>query len=200
VDERRLTPELETATGPIKDAEYRRCCVGGAEYLFALAGDGEPVLLLHGFPETHYCWRALIPALAESHRIVAPDRRGYGGSRAAAGGASTGCQQPPCERRRRWPPRHRARSLRRFDRPRDRRSRDTTRFGRDPDRDGSGRRGRTKVEHPPPRTARWRSNPRRHAAALDNASRLRARDPPSTSWCGGGWTGRRKRSALRRAT
>jgi haloacetate dehalogenase len=44
------------------------------------------LLLLHGFPETHYCWRELIPALAQSHMVVAPDLRGYGGRRAAAGG------------------------------------------------------------------------------------------------------------------
>jgi len=87
VAERRLTPELEPATGPIKDAKYRRRRVGNAEYLFALAGHGSPLLLLHGFPETHYCWRALIPALAKSHTIVAPDLRGYGGSRAPVGGA-----------------------------------------------------------------------------------------------------------------
>ena len=54
--------------------------------MFAYAGAGVPLLLLHGFPQTHFCWRAVIPALAESHTVVAPDLRGYGGSRAPAGG------------------------------------------------------------------------------------------------------------------
>jgi haloacetate dehalogenase len=70
------------ATGPIAGAEYDRCRVGDVDYLFARAGSGDPVLLLHGFPETHYCWRALLPTLAESHTVVAPDLRGYGGTRA----------------------------------------------------------------------------------------------------------------------
>jgi haloacetate dehalogenase len=83
----KAAPELTTATGPIKGLDYRRGRVGEADYLFALAGDDEPVLLLHGFPQTHYCWRAIIPSLAKSRTIVAPDLRGYGGSHAPAGGA-----------------------------------------------------------------------------------------------------------------
>lgn len=66
--------------------DYGRCRLGEVDYLFARAGSGNPLLLLHGFPETHYCWRGLILALAQSHMVVAPDLRGYGGSRAPAGG------------------------------------------------------------------------------------------------------------------
>lgn len=43
-------------------------------------------LLLHGFPETHACWHRIAPRLAESHRVVAPDLRGYGASEAPPGG------------------------------------------------------------------------------------------------------------------
>jgi len=40
--------------------------------------DGDPVILLHGFPEFWYGWRNQIPALAEAgHRVVVPDQRGY---------------------------------------------------------------------------------------------------------------------------
>jgi haloacetate dehalogenase len=83
-----MTAKLETvsATGPLEAVEYGRCRIGEADYLFAHAGSGTPVLFLHGFPETHYCWRALIPTLTQAHVIVAPDLRGYGGSRAPAGG------------------------------------------------------------------------------------------------------------------
>jgi haloacetate dehalogenase len=86
VNEPTLTPKLEATSGPVNAVDYCRCRVGDADYLFALAGRGDPVLLLHGFPQTHYCWRAVIPALAKSHTVVAPDLRGYGGSRAPAGG------------------------------------------------------------------------------------------------------------------
>jgi haloacetate dehalogenase len=77
---------VERASGPIAAVEYRRCRIGDADYLLALAGDGDPVLLLHGFPQTHYCWRSLITTLAASHTVIAPDLRGYGDSRAPAGG------------------------------------------------------------------------------------------------------------------
>ncbi len=42
------------------------------------AGEGPPVFLLHGFPETWFCWRHQIAALASNYRIIAPDLRGYG--------------------------------------------------------------------------------------------------------------------------
>ncbi len=42
------------------------------------AGEGEPVVLLHGFPQTWYEWRELIPLLATRYRVIAPDLRGLG--------------------------------------------------------------------------------------------------------------------------
>ncbi|MDX7951828.1 alpha/beta hydrolase [Lichenihabitans sp. Uapishka_5] len=42
------------------------------------AGEGPPVLLLHGFPETSFAWRHQIPALSARYRVIAPDLRGYG--------------------------------------------------------------------------------------------------------------------------
>jgi haloacetate dehalogenase len=65
--------------------EARRL-VGNADYYLASGGHGPPVLLLHGFPETHLCWQAVAPALAARHAVVAPDLRGCGASRAPAGG------------------------------------------------------------------------------------------------------------------
>jgi haloacetate dehalogenase len=60
--------------------------VEDASYFVARGGSGPPVLLLHGFPETHVCWRAVAPALAASFEVIAPDLRGYGASRAPGGG------------------------------------------------------------------------------------------------------------------
>jgi pimeloyl-ACP methyl ester carboxylesterase len=48
----------------------------------ALAGDpqGPPVILLHGFPESHRTWRELIPRLHDRFRLIMPDQRGFAGS------------------------------------------------------------------------------------------------------------------------
>jgi haloacetate dehalogenase len=67
-----------------EDCRYE---VGEASYFVAEGGEGEPLLLLHGFPQTHVCWRDVAPRLAEAHRFVAVDLRGYGASEAPPGGA-----------------------------------------------------------------------------------------------------------------
>jgi haloacetate dehalogenase len=43
-------------------------------------GSGPPLLLLHGYPQTHLMWRKLAPRLAAEFTVVAPDLRGYGDS------------------------------------------------------------------------------------------------------------------------
>jgi haloacetate dehalogenase len=43
-----------------------------------VGGKGPPVLLLHGYPETHVMWRDVAPLLAERHTVVATDLTGYG--------------------------------------------------------------------------------------------------------------------------
>lgn len=50
------------------------------------AGQGEPVVLLHGIPQTSYEWRYVIPHLADRYRVIAPDLRGLGDSSRPAGG------------------------------------------------------------------------------------------------------------------
>ena len=69
-----------------REPEPRHVDVGDASYHLVMGGTGPPVLLLHGFPETHYCWRKLAPRLAETHTVIAPDLRGYGNSVAPPGG------------------------------------------------------------------------------------------------------------------
>jgi haloacetate dehalogenase len=63
-----------------------RFTCGEASYLVAHGGAGPPVLLLHGFPQTHVCWSRVAPSLARAHRVVVPDLRGYGASTAPGGG------------------------------------------------------------------------------------------------------------------
>ncbi len=50
-------------------------------------GDGPPLVLLHGFPQTHVMWHHLAPTLAETYRVVCMDLRGYGWSSAPKGDA-----------------------------------------------------------------------------------------------------------------
>ena len=66
--------------------QQARITVGATSYFVATGGDGPPLLLLHGFPETHLCWQRVAPALVAAHGIVAPDLKGYGASEAPAGG------------------------------------------------------------------------------------------------------------------
>ncbi len=46
----------------------------------AVGGSGPPVLLLHGYPQTHAMWHKVAPGLARRFTIVAADLRGYGDS------------------------------------------------------------------------------------------------------------------------
>lgn len=47
---------------------------------YVSAGQGDPLVLLHGWPQTWYAWRHLIPLLAEKYCVIAPDLRGMGDS------------------------------------------------------------------------------------------------------------------------
>src|SRR5450755_1953322 len=49
-------------------------------------GAGRPLLLLHGYPETHLTWHKVAPQLAEQFSVVVPDLRGYGDSGKPQGG------------------------------------------------------------------------------------------------------------------
>jgi len=60
---------------------YRRIDVGdGVELAVATAGSGPPIVLLHGFPQTHLMWRHVASDLAQDHTVICPDLRGYGDS------------------------------------------------------------------------------------------------------------------------
>jgi haloacetate dehalogenase len=60
--------------------ETRRFESGGVSLHYRTAGTGEPVLLLHGYPQTHACWHHVAPSLARRYTVVCADLRGYGDS------------------------------------------------------------------------------------------------------------------------
>ncbi len=60
--------------------ERRPVAVGGAELHVAVGGAGPPVLLLHGYPQTHVVWHSVAPRLAGRFSLVMPDLPGYGAS------------------------------------------------------------------------------------------------------------------------
>ncbi|MEB7375041.1 alpha/beta hydrolase [Enterobacter hormaechei] len=69
-------PEIYDHNGtPVKHMRIR---VNGIRMHYVTAGVGEPLLLLHGTPKTHYYWHKVIPLLTDKFCVIAPDLRGFG--------------------------------------------------------------------------------------------------------------------------
>lgn len=60
--------------------------VNGIKLHYLTAGKGDPVILLHGYAQNSHMWRPLIPELARTHTVIAPDLRGFGQSDKPASG------------------------------------------------------------------------------------------------------------------
>jgi haloacetate dehalogenase len=60
--------------------ERKRIDTAGCAVNLVIGGKGPPLLLLHGFPQSHVCWHRVAPLLAPHFTVVAPDLRGYGDS------------------------------------------------------------------------------------------------------------------------
>ncbi|MFD5316360.1 alpha/beta fold hydrolase [Streptomyces sp. NPDC127098] len=70
---------------------YRRVAVAeGVSLNVAVGGSGTPIVLLHGFPQTHLMWRHVAADLAADHTVICPDLRGYGASDKPAESAAGG--------------------------------------------------------------------------------------------------------------
>jgi pimeloyl-ACP methyl ester carboxylesterase len=62
----------------MSELKHHTVHANGIRQHYVDAGDGPPVVLLHGFPFTNYTWRHQIPELAKQYRVIATDLRGYG--------------------------------------------------------------------------------------------------------------------------
>ena len=60
--------------------EPRRTETSACDINLVVGGSGPPLLMLHGYPQTHFMWHKVAPAMAEHFTVVAPDIRGYGDS------------------------------------------------------------------------------------------------------------------------
>lgn len=60
--------------------ESRDVHANGITQHVRIAGSGAPIVMLHGWPQTSYCWRKLAPHLAHAYTVIAPDLRGFGDS------------------------------------------------------------------------------------------------------------------------
>ncbi len=69
-----------------KRIDDRFATVNGVRLHYLIAGKGDPVILLHGYAENSHMWRPLIPELATTHTVIAPDLRGFGQSAKPNGG------------------------------------------------------------------------------------------------------------------
>ncbi len=70
----------------VDGVEHRFVQAGRLRMHVAEAGAGEPILMLHGWPQHWYVWRGVIPLLAPHARVICPDLRGFGWTDAPPGG------------------------------------------------------------------------------------------------------------------
>jgi pimeloyl-ACP methyl ester carboxylesterase len=76
------------STPDVVAVSHRWVDAGGLRVHLAEAGpaDGEPLLLLHGWPQHWYLWRGVVPALSQRYRLLMPDLRGLGWTEVTEGG------------------------------------------------------------------------------------------------------------------
>jgi alpha/beta hydrolase fold len=59
---------------------HHTASVNGIQMHYVIGGEGDPVVLLHGWPQTWYEWRHIMPVLATNYTVIVPDLRGLGDS------------------------------------------------------------------------------------------------------------------------
>jgi len=62
------------------DFEKVQIKTSGADINLVHGGSGRPLILLHGYPQTHVIWHEVAPLLVDNFHVICPDLRGYGDS------------------------------------------------------------------------------------------------------------------------
>jgi pimeloyl-ACP methyl ester carboxylesterase len=83
---------LSNGATPISPASFpssgsrdgKKLSINGAEIFYSEAGQGKPILLVHGYPLSGALFGRIVPALSQSYRVITPDLRGFGQSSAPA--------------------------------------------------------------------------------------------------------------------
>ena len=70
-----ITFEIDNVT-----FSHHMATVNGIQLHYVMGGEGDPVVLLHGYPQSWYEWRQIMPALAKNYTVIVPDLRGFGDS------------------------------------------------------------------------------------------------------------------------
>jgi pimeloyl-ACP methyl ester carboxylesterase len=81
-----VTAPPDIAGASHRFAEIETADAGRLRVHYAEAGEGPPLLLLHGWPQHFWCWRRVVPELASDFRLICPDLRGFGWSGAPGRG------------------------------------------------------------------------------------------------------------------
>src|SRR6267378_3715480 len=75
-----VAPRAQQTSGATPAIAVRTATADGVSVQYLTAGSGPAIVLLHGYAETSRMWRPLIPRLAATHTVIAPDLPGIGGS------------------------------------------------------------------------------------------------------------------------
>src|SRR5438309_7682459 len=77
---KKLTGKIALAARLPKGFTEKSANVNGVRINYKIGGRGSVVVLIHGYAQTSHMWTPLMPLLAMSHTVIAPDLRGAGGS------------------------------------------------------------------------------------------------------------------------
>lgn len=80
------TAALSKPASPPANFKHQTANVNGVNIHYVIGGEGEPLVLVHGFGQNWYMWNRLLPELSKHFTVIAPDLRGVGESDKPAGG------------------------------------------------------------------------------------------------------------------